>query len=77
MAVTFTVAAAVRMTCGRSSTDAGWTAWAALESTEPDRSWQAWLTFAFFVGLAFLLSACVRGAGWSSPIAFRGSRPSS
>lgn len=41
---------------------AGWTAWAALESTEPDRSWQAWLTFAFFVGLAFLLSACVRGA---------------
>lgn len=41
---------------------AAWTALAARGSTEPDRSWQAWLTFAFFVGLAVLLAACVRGA---------------
>lgn len=39
---------------------AAWTAIAARTSTEPDRSWQAWTTFAFFVGLALLLSACVR-----------------
>lgn len=40
-----------------------WTAIAARDSTEPDRSWQAWITFAFFAGLAVLLASCVRTAG--------------